>query len=264
MNFTYTTSRSPTSVRPKPTTTRRIGICRWIRSTLFDVLAAGWGRGQEDDGELERRRRRYPNLCESSFYEYISIRIDPETEDRSILCCRRNLGLGVRAGPQAKLPGHLSVLPRKHLSNLRRFKWLPGHHPPHTPRSVHSIFSTYLCRMGQLALDSQLGHQSYMRTFGDITPAMGPAVHEGHPDTIRPTQTGPDPGILYGGCRKTSPSADSRSVACIVAPLSFPVLHGPRCVPFQYQSYGFQGGDIVDRFLYRGVHIHHIHADVST
>ena len=70
MNFTYTTSRSPTSVRAKPTTARRIGICRWIRSTLFNVLATGWRRGQEDDQELERRRRRYPNLCESSFYAY--------------------------------------------------------------------------------------------------------------------------------------------------------------------------------------------------
>ena len=114
MGFTDTTSRSPTA--------RRIRICRWIWATIFDVLAAGWRRRQEDDRELERRRRRYPNLCESSFYACISIRTDPETEDRSILCCRRNLGLGVRAGPQAKLPGHLSVLPRKHLSDPRRFE----------------------------------------------------------------------------------------------------------------------------------------------
>jgi len=48
-----------------------------------------------------------------------SIHIDPETEDWSILCCRRSLRCGVRPGPQAKFPGHLRILPRKHLSDPR-------------------------------------------------------------------------------------------------------------------------------------------------
>ena len=66
--FADTTSRSPTSVRSKQPTTRSIRICRWIRTTLLYVLEAGWRRGQEDDRELERRRRRHSHLCESSFY----------------------------------------------------------------------------------------------------------------------------------------------------------------------------------------------------
>ena len=110
--------------------------------------------------------------------------IHPEEKDWFILCCRRSASRCVRPGPQAELTGHLSVLPCKHLSNPCRFEWLPGHYSPYTSQSVHPIFSTILCRMGQLALVSQLGHQSHMWTFGHITPAMGPSVHEGHPDTI--------------------------------------------------------------------------------
>ena len=41
--------------------------------------------------------------------------IEPEPEDWFILRRRRNICCGVRAGPQAKYPGHVSVLPRKHL-----------------------------------------------------------------------------------------------------------------------------------------------------
>ena len=118
--------------------------------------------------------------------------------------------------------------------------------------------------MGQLALVSQLGHLSHMRTFGDIIAAMGAWVHEGHSDTIQPTQTGTDPGILCRRRRQTPPSVDSRSVACIFTPLPSLVLHGPRCVPVQYQSYCLQGGDIVGQSLYNHVHVHYIHANVST
>jgi len=117
--------------------------------------------------------------------------------------------------------------------------------------------------MGQLALVSQLGHQSHMRSFGDVLAAMGASVYEGYPDTIQPTQASTDSRVLCRGRGETSPSVGSRSVACIVTPLAFPLLRGPRCVPFQYQSYGFQGGHIVDRILYRDVHVHHIDADVS-
>jgi len=157
--------------------------------------------------------------------------IEPETEDWFILRRCRSICYGIRPGPQAKFPGDLSVLPRKHLSNPQ---WLPDRYSPLTFRSDH-VFSADLRRMGQLTLVSQLGHQSHMRTFGHITPAMGPSVHEGHPDTIQSTQTSTDPGVLCRGRRETSPSVGSRSIACIVAPLSFPVLRGPRCVPFRYQ-----------------------------
>ena len=197
------------------------------------------------------------STCDASTHIY------SEVEDWFILRHRRGIGRSFRAGPQAKFTGHLSILPCKHLWNPRRFEWLPGHYSPHTSQSVHPIFSTNLCRMGQLTLVSQLGHQSHMRTFGDVLAAMGTSVHEGHPDTIQPTQTSADSRVLCGGRRKPSPSMGSRSVACVITPLSFPLLRRPRCVPFQYQSYGFQGGHIVDRILYGHVHMHHIDADFS-
>ena len=192
-----------------------------------------------------------------------STRVYLEAEDWFILGCRRGIRRSIRSGPQAKFPGHLSVLPRKHLSSPRRFEWHPGHYPPHTSQSIHPILPTNLCRMGQLALVSQLAHQSDMRPFGHIIATMGTSVHEDHPDTIRSTQTSTYSGILCRGRRETSPSMGSRSVACVVTPLSFPVLCGPRCVSFQYQSYGFQGGHIVDWILYRDVHVHHIDADIA-
>ena len=74
ISFTDTTSRSHTSVRAKPATASRISICRSLWTTLLDVLAAGWRRGQEDDRELERRRRRYSHLCESLFPHVVPLR----------------------------------------------------------------------------------------------------------------------------------------------------------------------------------------------
>jgi len=193
-----------------------------------------------------------------------STHIHHKVKDRFILCSCRGISRCVRAGPQAELSGHVSLLPCKHLSNPCRFEWLPVPYSPYTSQSLRPIFSTSLCRMGQLALVSQLGHQSHMRTLGHITTTMVPSVlHEGHPDTIQSTQTSTDSRVLCGGRRETSPSVGSRSVAYVVTPLPFPLLRGPRCVPFQYQSYGFQGGHVVGRILYRRVHLHHILADVS-
>ena len=129
-----------------------------------------------------------------------STHIHPEVEDWFILRRRGGIGRGVRAGSQAKFPGHISILPRKHLSNPRQFEWHPGRYSPHTSQSVHPIFPTSFCRMGQLTLVSQLGHQSHMRTFGHITATMGAPVHEGHPDSIQSAQTSKDPCILCRGC----------------------------------------------------------------
>ena len=123
----------------------------------------------------------------------------PNVEDQFILRRRRSISRSIRPGPQAKFPGHLSVLPRKHLSNPRRCEWLPSPYSPHTSQSIHPILPTNLCRMGQLTLVSQLAHQSHMCAFGDIITAMGASVHEGQPNTVQPTQTSTDPGILCGG-----------------------------------------------------------------
>jgi hypothetical protein len=190
-----------------------------------------------------------------------STQINPEPEDWFILRHCRSICCRIRPGPQTKFPGHLSVLPRKHLSNPQ---WLRDRYTPLTFRSVHPIFSTNFCCLGQLTLVSQLGYQSHMRTFGNIAAAMGPSVHEYHPDTIRTTQTSTDSCVLCRGSRETSPPVGRRSVACIVTPFAFPLLRWPRRVPFQYQPYGFQGGHIVDWILYRGVHLYHIDANVST
>ena len=55
-----------------------------------------------------------------------------EAEDWFILCRRRGIRRSIRPGPQAKFPGHFSILPRKHFSSPRRFEWHPGRYSPHT------------------------------------------------------------------------------------------------------------------------------------
>ena len=44
-----------------------------------------------------------------------STQINPEPEDWFILRHRRSIRCGICPGPQAKFPGHVRVLPRKHL-----------------------------------------------------------------------------------------------------------------------------------------------------
>ena len=61
-----------------------------------------------------------------------STRVYLEAEDWFILCRRRGIRRSIRSGPQAKFPGHFSVLPRKHFPSPRRFEWHPGRYSPHT------------------------------------------------------------------------------------------------------------------------------------
>ena len=110
--------------------------------------------------------------------------VNPMIEDWFVLRCRRCIGSGVCAGPQAKFPGHLSILPREHLQDPSQLEWLSRAHTFHTSRSIHAIFSTKFCGLGQLALVPLPGHWPHMRTLSDITSAMGASIHEGHPDTI--------------------------------------------------------------------------------
>ena len=60
------------------------------------------------------------STCGASTY------IHHEVEDWLILRRRGGIGRGIRAGPQAKFPGYISILPREHLSNPRQFEWHSG------------------------------------------------------------------------------------------------------------------------------------------
>ena len=59
-------------------------------------------------------------------------RVNPKIKDWFILCCRRHIGSGVCAGPQAKFSGHLIILPCQHLPDPSQFEWLSRPHTFHT------------------------------------------------------------------------------------------------------------------------------------
>jgi len=114
----------------------------------------------------------------------IPTHVNLKIKDWFILCCGRYIGSGVRAGPQAKFPGHLIILPCKHLPDPSQIERLSRPHTFHASRSVDAVFSAKLSGLGQLSLVPQPGHRAYMRPLGNITSAMGASIHEGHPDTI--------------------------------------------------------------------------------
>jgi len=152
----------------------------------------------------------------------LSTHVNPKIKDWFILCCRRYIGSGVRAGPQAKFPGHLIILPCQYLPNPSQSEWFPRPHAFHTSRSVDSFSSAKLCGLGQLALVPQPDHQPPMPTLGDITATIGTSIHGGCPDAIQTTQGSADPGVLFRGRRQPSPSG-CWGIFRLVAPFSVPL-----------------------------------------
>jgi len=147
-----------------------------------------------------------PHIRKSQFHFSFAFKYDLQGVDWFILRRSGDVGRSIGSGPSAKLPGYLRILPRKHLSTPCQFKWNPRSHSRLTSRSIHAILSTEICRLGQLSLVPELGHQPYLRAVGDVTAAMGTSVYESHPATVQPTQAGTDQGVLRRGHREASPS----------------------------------------------------------
>jgi hypothetical protein len=88
--------------------------------------------------------------------------------DRSIFCRCRCAAHSVRPRPQAKFSGHLRILSREHLSDLRRSKCHstthihPFHHCYTTP-----VLSTEICHLGEFTVVLELSDQLYMCSLGN-------------------------------------------------------------------------------------------------
>jgi hypothetical protein len=180
----------------------------------FRCVCSWLGKRMRNHRELERGRRRYYDLCELSLYLWYVYACSPRGRRPTYSPPPPPPWLRCLSRTSQRFTSQTSIKPSP-------ITMAPRSSTPHTSQSVHPIFSTTSAGWVNLALVSQPGHQSLMRTFGNITTAIGAFLYEGYPDTIQSTQTSTDPRILCGGCRKTSPSLDSRSVACFLTPLSF-------------------------------------------
>jgi hypothetical protein len=85
----------------------------------------------------------------------LSLYINRNTIDRSILCRTRCPPCCFRPGSETKQSGYLGILPWKHLSGSRR---------PERNTLIHSfpttlILSSEICRLGEFSLVLELSHE---------------------------------------------------------------------------------------------------------
>jgi hypothetical protein len=88
----------------------------------------------------------------------LSLQINWNTIDWSILCRSRCTPCRDSPGPEAKQSGYLRILPWEHLSVSRRPKRNPFIHSFPCPQTTR-ILSFEICRLGEFPLVLELGHE---------------------------------------------------------------------------------------------------------
>jgi hypothetical protein len=105
----------------------------------------------------------------------LSLHINWNNIDRSILRCSRCPPCRYRPGPETKQSGYLRVLPRQHL---------PGSRRPERNTLIYSfprcrttpILSSEIFRLGEYSLVLELGDEPQLRFVGDIVTSMGTSI----------------------------------------------------------------------------------------
>jgi hypothetical protein len=129
--------------------------------------------------------------------------------DRFILCCRCGIARSVDPRLEAKFTGYLCILSRQHLSTSRRPKHISCLNPCQSSYTT-PILSTKIRNLGQFIMVPELGHQSYMRTSGDIVTAVGASIPHSHSTTaLESTQARTNSFILRRWSGKVSSSFGS-------------------------------------------------------
>ena len=106
----------------------------------------------------------------------LSLRINWNTIDRSILCCSRCPPCCYRPGPETKQSGYLRILPWQHLSGSRRPERNTFIHSFPT-RQTTLILSFEICRLGEYSLVLELGDECELCFVGDIVTSMGTSIY---------------------------------------------------------------------------------------
>jgi hypothetical protein len=183
--------------------------------------------------------------------------------DRPIFCRSRRPPHRVRPRPQAKSSSNLRILPHEHLSGSRR----PKSHgatnigDPFHPSCSAPVLSTDVRRLGECALVLELGGRFHMRALGDVATSVGTSIHQGHSaGKVQPRQASADACVL---CRRRGPDGRSPGSGGVAGHATFfpvPLLFRPRHFSAQCQSRRLPPGGMLDRALFNGVWVHHVHA----
>ena len=107
----------------------------------------------------------------------MSLRINRNTIDWSILRRSRCAPCRNRPGPEAKQPRYLGVLSWEHLWGSRGPECNTRIHP-FPRRQTTPVFSSKICRLGELALVLKLSHQPDVRSVGNIAAAVVTSIHQ--------------------------------------------------------------------------------------
>jgi hypothetical protein len=105
----------------------------------------------------------------------LSLHVNWNAIDRSILCRSRCTPCRDGPGPEAKQSGYLRILPWQHLSGSRR---------PERNTLIHSfpcrqttlILPIEICRLGEHSLVLELGHEPQLCFVGHIVTTMGTSI----------------------------------------------------------------------------------------
>jgi hypothetical protein len=151
--------------------------------------------------------------------------------DWSIFRCCRILDFSFYPGHSTESTGHLQFLPRQHLPDACRSKWIQHFEFP--PCFTTTIRPPKLCSLGQCALVLELGNQPYLCSTCDAAAAMGTKVSQDHSVTLQPTQTSAYPCVLFRRRREVSPAMDRRNFTNASPRFPIPFLRRPGCVSMQ-------------------------------
>jgi hypothetical protein len=132
----------------------------------------------------------------------LSLHINWNTLDRSILCCSCCSPCCHCPGPETKQSGYLRILPWQHLSGSCR---------PERNTLIHSfpcrqttlIFSSEVLRLGEYSLVLELGDECELCFVGDIVTSMGTSISpSGSACPLQLRKSSANACILCRGCRE--------------------------------------------------------------
>jgi hypothetical protein len=129
----------------------------------------------------------------------LSLHINWNTIDRSILRCSRCPPCCYRPGPETKQSGYLRILPRQYLSSSGR----PERNTliySFPRRQTTPILSSEIFRLGEYSLVLELGDECQLCFVGDIVTSMGTSIcPSGSACAVQPRKSSADACILCGG-----------------------------------------------------------------
>ena len=127
---------------------------------------------------------------------HISLRINRDIIDWSILRSSRCAPFCNSPVPDAKQSGYLSILPWEHLRGPRRTERNTRIYP-FSRRQTTEVLTSGVCDLGELTVVFKPGHQPDVRSVGNISTPMVTSIHQGRSTgTVQSRETSTNACIL--------------------------------------------------------------------